>query len=581
MSATPRQPLPPRAILPDRTKFLPVVAGAIPHAMQNLNHWLFWKSAPGKNGRPTKKPYQIGKPEIASSTDPNTWNSFAEAVCSGTLNDYDGLGFAFQDSGIVFIDFDHVRNPTGEIAAWAAEIITALGSYAEISPSGTGVHVYVLGKLPGKGLSRKFSDGSALEMYDKGRYGTVTGNLVTGDLEELHPADVASLYQRLKNGDLGPDTGELITEERAEASEESETASNAGTVLQLLEKFGLTITSTENHYQGETELGVKYVLDACPFNPEHRDAAVFAYPSGPVFSCFHDSCKGKGNNWQALCRKFNFQALILGENGKPKSLLINAVLMLRQAPEWHGVLGFNEFSLYTVARRAAPWLQSQAGQNWTDDDDSHAACWLQQHGLSVSSKVAAEAVQTVAKEYPFHPVREYLAGLAWDGKERIDMWLCAYLGVEDSPYTRAIASRWLISACARIYQPGCQADAVLLLEGLQGTLKSSALRTLAGDEWFSDCVSELGSKDSRLELHGNWIVEIPECDRIKRGDLERVKGFLSTRFDKFRPPYGRHTETFPRTCVSRVQAMMKLLLLIPQGIADFGRCAAFGLILKL
>jgi hypothetical protein len=241
--------------------------------------------------------------------------------------------------------------------------------------------------------------------------------------------------------------------------------------------------------------------------------------------------------------------LLVTDTGVIKPLLANALLVLRNAPEWAGVLAYNEFSLRAVTARPAPWPQSTAGANWTDFDDSQLAAWLQRYGVAVNSRVSAEAAQTVAQENRFHPVRQYLEALAWDQTTRIDSWLTNYLGVEDVVYSRAIASRWLISAIARIYRPGCQADAVLLLEGPQGCLKSSTLRTLAGDEWFSDCMSELGSKDSRLELYGNWILEIGECDRIRRGDLERVKGFLSTRFDSFRPPYGRHTQIFPRSCV--------------------------------
>jgi predicted P-loop ATPase len=511
--------------------------------MKVLNHWLYWKSAPGENGRLTKKPYQIGKPGLASSTDPNTWNGFAEGTCSG-MNGYDGLGFAFQDSGIVFVDFDHVRNlETGEIAVWAAEIISSLGSYTEVSPSGTGVHVYTLGKLPGKGLSRKFSDGSAFEMYDKGRYATVTGHPLVGTPVDVQPSDVETLYRRLKKGELGPDTGEL--KEESDAPVESKAESKAGTVLRLLEKFGLTVASTEDPFQGQTEIGIKYVLRECPFNPEHRDAAIFDYPSGPIFSCFHDSCAGNG--WHALCRKFDYQTLILGENGKPKALLSNAVVMLRQSPEWQDVLGFNEFSLYTVARRPAPWPQSQAGRNWSDDDDSRTAVWLQQHGLAVSSKVAAEAVQTVARENSFHPVREYLARLVWDGTPRLDSWLHRFLGATDSPLNAAIGQRWPISAVARIMRPGCKVDHVLLLEGPQGLGKSTALEILASPTWYTDHLSDLGSKDSRLELHNKWIVELGEF-ASRRSELER-KAFLTACADNFRAPYERRAQWVPRSNV--------------------------------
>jgi putative DNA primase/helicase len=102
---------------------------------------------------------------------------------------------------------------------------------------------------------------------------------------------------------------------------------------------------------------------------------------------------------------------------------------------------------------------------------------------------------------------------------------------------------------ARIIDPGCQADHTLLLEGPQGNRKSTALRILAGDEYLTDHISDLGSKDSRIELHGKWILELAELDNVRRGQMEKVKAFLTARVDNFRLPYGRITEAVPRSCV--------------------------------
>jgi predicted P-loop ATPase len=242
-------------------------------------------------------------------------------------------------------------------------------------------------------------------------------------------------------------------------------------------------------------------------------------------------------------------ALVCTQEGTPKGVLANAIAMLRYSPEWLGVLGFNQFSLYAVTRKPAPWPQSKAGDNWTDSDDCRAAEWLQQHSVIVSSRVTAEAVQVIAEENRFHPVREYLSSLKWDGKPRLATWLLDYLGAPDIPFTRAVGTRWLVSAVARIFQPGCQVDHVLLLEGPQGIRKSTGLRVLAGDEWFADHISDLGSKDSRMDLHGKWILEMAELDKVRRGELEKVKAFLTARTDHFRVPYGRRTEDVPRSCV--------------------------------
>ena len=534
-----------------RVPVIPLNPNSIPVAMRELPHWLYWKREPDANGKPTKVPYMVSKRRKGSSTKPGTWASFATALAGLTGRNgsfpYDGLGFALQGSGIVFIDFDHVRNAkTGEIAPWASEIIAALDSYTEVSPSGDGLHVYALGKLPEKaaGIEREFSDGTRVEMYDAGRYTTITGALLAGSPANLRARDVRALYERLKNCELRPEQGnETLPEKKKQSAPMA--GSKAGFVRDLLEKFGLSIAATEDPYRGETETGIKFVLSACPFDPTHKDAAILDYPSGPVFFCFHDACAGK--HWRDLCNKFEYQPLIVGENGKPKALLANAVLMLRQAPEWRGVLGFNEFSLYTVTRLPAPWPQSVSGRNWTDEDDGHAACWLQEHGILVNSKTAAETIQIVAKELRFHPVREYLASLIWDKKPRLLDWLSTYLGAEPSPLTSAIGQRWMISAIARIMRPGCKADHVLLLEGPQGIGKSTALQILASPQWFTDHLSDLGSKDSRIELHGRWVIELGEFVS-RRSELER-KAFLTACADNFRAPYERRAQWVPRSCV--------------------------------
>jgi hypothetical protein len=295
---------------------------------------------------------------------------------------------------------------------------------------------------------------------------------------------------------------------------------------------------------GQTETGVKYVLASCPFDDTHKDAAVFDYPSGPVFSCFHDSCKE--NNWHTLSNNFDYQPLILSANGEPKAVLANAVHMFEHAPEWQGVLGFNEFSLYAVTKLPAPW-QSVAGRNWLDDDDTRAACWLQHQGILVGSKVAAEAVQTVARKNSFHPVREYLAGLVWDQKPRLLDWMSSNMGAEASPLTSAIGLRWMISAVARIMKPGCKADYTLLLEGKQGKGKSTAMQILTTSEWFTDHLSDMSGKDAQIELHGKWVIELGEFVN-KRSELER-KAFLTKTHDYFRPPYERRAQQIPRSNV--------------------------------
>jgi predicted P-loop ATPase len=233
--------------------------------------------------------------------------------------------------------------------------------------------------------------------------------------------------------------------------------------------------------------------------------------------------------------------------GRILPVLANAIAAFRHAPEWGGVLAFNEFGFGTVVLKPAPWGVAPKGE-WTDHEDRLAAEWLQRQGILVSVDVAGQAVQTAARDHPFHPVKAYLQGLLWDGVERLDRWLSTYLGAEDTDYSRAVGSRWLISAVARIFQPGAKADCCLILEGPQGIRKSTALRTIAG-EYFTDELADLGSKDAAMQTRGVWIIELSELDNLSHAEVARIKAFMSRATDRFRPPYGMRLVESPRQCV--------------------------------
>lgn len=156
-----------------------------------------------------------------------------------------------------------------------------------------------------------------------------------------------------------------------------------------------------------------------------------------------------------------------------------------------------------------------------------------------------------ARKNSFHPVKDHLAALEWDGEPRIDHWLHRYGGAEDSEYVRAVSSIPLIAAVRRIYQPGCKFDEMPVLESGQGTNKSRALAVLAvREDWFTDdCPLNADSKLLIEQLDGRWIVEMGELKGMRRGEVEGVKSMLSRSVDKARLAYGRMTEERPRQCV--------------------------------
>ena len=243
--------------------------------------------------------------------------------------------------------------------------------------------------------------------------------------------------------------------------------------------------------------------------------------------------------------------LLLNEDGELRPVLANAITALRGAPEWDGVLWHDAFATRTVARRPPPWMgrpKQWSDTPWSDRDDALVADWMQHQGIMVPMSIAGQAVEVVARDRDFHPVREYLDRLTWDGTSRLDTWLLRYLGAEDTPYHRAVGRRWLVSAAARIYAPGCKADCALILEGPQGIRKSSALMELASP-WFTDRLSDLSSKDAAMETRGVWIIEIAELDTMGRAAVSTIKAYMSRTQDRFRPPYGKRLVDLPRQCV--------------------------------
>jgi predicted P-loop ATPase len=234
---------------------------------------------------------------------------------------------------------------------------------------------------------------------------------------------------------------------------------------------------------------------------------------------------------------------------RPRASLLNAMIALRTAPVWAGVWGFDLFSQKVMVDAPPPWGGEAGSRPMSDVDATFTAAWLQANDIDVSSEVAFEAIRAVATDRSRHPVRDYLGGLVWDNVPRIDTWLIDHMGATDSALHRAFGGKWLISAVARVMEPGVKADVCLVLEGAQNLGKSTALAALAGRGWFSDQGSPIDNKDAKVELLGIWIREIAEFAAIRRAAVESTKAWLSTQVDNFRKPYGRVSEAVPRQTV--------------------------------
>jgi predicted P-loop ATPase len=228
----------------------------------------------------------------------------------------------------------------------------------------------------------------------------------------------------------------------------------------------------------------------------------------------------------------------------------NVLLALTQEPEIMNAFGYDEMLRTEVLLRSLfkddPDFKPRPV---TDADVCEVQAWLQWFGFRKLGKSAThEAIDKHAREHSFHPVRDYLDRLKWDGKGRLRTWLHDYLGAEQSEYTEQVGMMFPIAMVARIYRPGCKVDNMIVLEGLQGMLKSTACAVLAGG-YFSDQLPDITSKEAFQHLRGKWLIEVAELRAYSRAAIDHFKEFLVRDTERYRPPWGRKEVHEPRQCV--------------------------------
>ena len=240
--------------------------------------------------------------------------------------------------------------------------------------------------------------------------------------------------------------------------------------------------------------------------------------------------------------------LKLTDKGVIAQTIGNVVTILRHDPKLKDRIALNEMDHNIVVRSNLPWRKIKGAAQWIDADDAALRFYLERvYGISSKDRIF-DAVNVVATENKFHPVREYLEATEWDGVLRVDSLLIDYLGAEDTPYTRAVTRKALVAAVARIFNPGCKFDYMLTLRGRQGLGKSALIAKLGG-AWYSDSFTTIQGKEAYEQVLGVWLMEVGELAGMKKAEAESIKLFISKQADRFRPAYGRRLQEFPRQCV--------------------------------
>lgn len=525
-------------------------------ALAEVARWVAWRNeARGKNGKPTKVPYGRGGKK-AKADDPATWVVRAEAadLARRLVNGQGGgvgieLGDVGADTFLAGVDLDSCIGDDGTLSPWAAAILDAVGSYAEISPSGRGIKAFAyigsedvrpfldrLG-IPAsswgcrRGVGQDDRDhGPGVEIYCAARYFAVTEQLWPGAPDQIQLLDHDDLEQLARV--IPPAKAAAGTGKSARGdSSRSAAAFRKGAALRRAGKsFEEMVEALRN--DPETAQWCREKGDANGGRELER--------------IWNKAAKGAstGAGWLTEAQ--------LDKYGEPRPNLFNAMLAMRGDPTLCDAFAYD--GMLRAPILVAPIADDEpefAPRPVRDPDVSVVQEYLQRAGLQKLGKdTTHQAVDQRAQECAFHPVRDYLTALQWDGQQRVERWLTTYLGAEDSEYHRGIGRMFLVAMVARIENPGCKADYMPVLEGPQGGLKSTACAVLGG-QWFSDNLPDIRSagKDVAQHLNGKWLVEVAEMSALDRAEAAALKAFLTRTIERYRPSYGRREVIEPRQCL--------------------------------
>lgn len=242
------------------------------------------------------------------------------------------------------------------------------------------------------------------------------------------------------------------------------------------------------------------------------------------------------------------ETLEMDKKGRVIPTIDNAIKILVHDQRLKEKAALNEFTGRHRIMGIVPWDAREEERDWTDTDDAGLRHYLEKtYELKGKDKIS-DAWLLASDKNRFHPVREYLDSLIWDGTKRVERLLIDYLGAEDNIYTKMVTKKSLTACVARIYEPGIKFDTVLVLVGPQGCGKSQIIKLL-GKDWFSDTLTTVQGKEAYEQVQGFWIIEIAELAAMKKIEIEAIKHFIAKSEDAFRASYGRHVKTNKRQCV--------------------------------
>lgn len=231
--------------------------------------------------------------------------------------------------------------------------------------------------------------------------------------------------------------------------------------------------------------------------------------------------------------------------GGPIGNLANAVKVIDGHPLLNNIW-YDEF----YQKILTAMTKDGRAREWSDADDLELTELLQANfGFQrISPDTVGQAVRLVSRKHVKNDPRDWMKNLTWDGIPRVEHFFIDCFSAEDNAYVRQAALNFWVSIAARVFNPGCQMDNMIVLEGDQGIGKSQALRAI-GRQWYTEASESVTTKDFFLLLPGKLIIEIAELDSFNKAEATRIKQVISCGVDRYRAPYGHHSEDHPRMSV--------------------------------
>lgn len=549
----------------------------VPAGMRVLHQWVGWHR---------KAPVHAVSEVPARVNDPSCFSPWSDVAAFYERHQKDprrGAGFIFtKGNGLVFIDFDHCLDEHGMLKAWAQPLVEPFigETYVERSPSGRGLHVFLLGSLEARpgltGKRVKVGDG-AVEVYHDRRHSTVTGDVY------LESRRLGATQEQLDALLEATGLGRALRDRPEPKATRSDTEVDVAAVNAALDsidpdlghdewvKIGMALHAGLGDdgfklWEEWSKRGTKWKSGECSkrWASFHRSgitiASLFHVAKEHGYKRPHASAEQDFAEYveagDDVDEVEEYQAgglagwrdcnLHLVRKGSGKNVCYepsegdaNIGQYLLNHPKWKDRLRYNERTM-EVELDGKPIDLHEMGKH---------VLWFMGWKRSPSEDSVFRTAKAVALRNSYDPVREWLESLTWDGKQRIDT-LNETLRLEASEHARRYLRRWLIGAVARAYTPGVEMQTMLVLHGEQGKKKSSFFKRMAvRDEWYAESQVDMRSKDGQLSALGPWLIEIAELAGMAKAEVDKVKVFISERNPSFRPPYGRKNERHPRRAV--------------------------------